>query len=130
MAPNVRLKRPCSASDDPQRHRANGRKKNAGRTANQNLCAYHGPELRKQRVSGQCGDSRAHQRTLRSEKVNQTASRSLRETARDSADGERETHALFVPTVVGKVNREEWSRTSASRKLSQSSRAAFLAKDA
>jgi hypothetical protein len=101
----------CGTSYDPQRHRAYRRQKDARRAANQDLGAHDAPERGKQRdqerASSQRSNAHTHQRTFRSQKVNQTTSRGLRENARDAADGERETHALFVPFVAGQINREE-----------------------
>jgi hypothetical protein len=39
----------CGASDDPERHRADGWEENAGRAANQDLGPHDRPERRKQR---------------------------------------------------------------------------------
>jgi len=99
------------ASDDPERHRADRWEENAGRAANQDLSAHDGPERRKQ-SDQQCsrcqrGHGHTDQRSLRSEEVNERASRGLRENSCDPADREREPDPLFVPLVAGEVNSEE-----------------------
>ena len=101
----------CGTSDDPERHRADGWDEDAGCAANQDLSAHDGPERRKQcdqqRPRGQRGHGHTDQRSLRSEEVNERASRRLRENSCDPTDGEREPDALFVPLVASEVNREE-----------------------
>ena len=101
----------CGTSNDPERHRADGWNEDAGHAANQNLGAHNGPERWEQ-----CDQQRSHskrdhghtdQRPLRSEEVNEPASRRLREDSCDRADREREPDAFFVPIVPSEVNRKE-----------------------
>ena len=101
----------CGSSHDPQRHRADGREKDAGGAPNQNLRAHNRPESWKQRDQQRPRSQRSHghadQRALGADKINQPASRRLREDSRNPAHRKRQPHVLFVPPVAGQVNREE-----------------------
>jgi hypothetical protein len=50
--------------------------------------------------------------------INQGACGCLGYDSGDSAHGERESHAFFVPPIAGKIDREEWpdSRLNVSEK--------------
>ena len=61
----------------------------------------------RERSDRQRDHARRNQRSFRLEPINQSARRRLRCDAGDSANRERKAHALLVPAIAGKVDREE-----------------------
>ncbi len=100
-------------SDDSEGNGADSRTEDARRAANQDLGPHHGPKGRYQRnqqcAHGQGDDPCGNERAFGSETVNQRARRSLRQDSGDSANGQRDSHALLVPPVSGEVDGEEGS---------------------